>query len=245
MNPSIEKLLKLQEVDSESFLLEESRRVRPLELEDDRKKVAEARKALEDVAAEIKRLKIESDRGELDVRRADAEIEKYRIALNQTKSNQEYTILKEQIRRQEELRGAAEEEVLGKLTRIDVLEAERKTLAERLAADEENLRRRTAEVAEIVRGIERQLARLAEERKRLAADIDKDHLAIYERILARHRNFALAKVEGQICQGCYISVTTQDVNLLLQGQFVQCRSCSRLLYLESGPRAQERVPSGS
>lgn len=236
MNPSIEKLLKLQEVDSEVFLLEESRRVRPLELEDDRKKVSDTRKALESLNQEIKRLKIESDQGELEVRRADAEIEKYRIALNQTKSNQEYTILKEQIKRQEELRSVAEEQVLEKLTRIDALEVERKALMARLASEEKELEKRTAEMAEVVRGIDRQLAELAERRKRLAADVDRDHLTMYERILARHRNFALAKVEGQICQGCYIAVTTQDVNLLLQGQLVQCRSCSRLLYLEPGSR---------
>ncbi len=237
MNPSIEKLLKLQEVDSDVFLLEESRRVRPLELEDDRKKVAETRKALEDLAQEIKRLKLESDQGELEIRRADAEIERYRIALNQTKSNQEYTILKEQIKRQEELRDAAAEQVLEKLTRIDTLEAEREALTARLASEEENLARRTAEMAEVVKGIDRQLSELAQRRKQLAEEVDGDHLTMYERILARHRNFALAKVEGQTCQGCYIAVTTQDVNLLLQGRLVQCRSCSRLLYLESEPKA--------
>ena len=232
MNLSIQQLLQLQDVDSEKFLLEEELRLRPLEVEDERKKANETQKVTEALTSQIRQLRVESDRREMDVKKADSEIEKYKIALNQSKSNQEYTILKEQIKRQEDLREKAEEEVLEQLTRIDGLEAERKTLNQRLAVEQQALAKKSAEVAEIVQGLGAQVAKLLERRKEIAVDIDKDHLKMYERVLGRHRNYALARVEGQVCQGCYISVTAQDVNLLLQGQFVQCRSCSRLLYLD-------------
>lgn len=231
MNPSIERLLTVQDVDSEMLFVRESLRLRPSELEEDRGRVRETGKAIEDIVHRVKQLRIESDRRELDVRKADAEIEKLNVVLNQARSNQEYTITKEQIKRHEELRGRAEEEVLEKLTLIDGLEEERKGLVQRLAVEEKALQKKSAEVEEIVRELQTQLGDLERRRADLVQGVDKDHLKMYDRVLARHNNFAIARVEDQICQGCFISITSQDVNLLMQGQFVQCRSCSRLLYL--------------
>ena len=231
MSSSIEQLLKVQEVDSEIFLLSESRRLRPNEVDDERKKVAETRQALDALAAQIKEFKLESDRREVDVKKADSEVEKYNVALNQAKSNEEYNVLKEQIRRQEELRGQAEEEVLTKLTRIDELEGDRKTLNEQLAREETAFQKKSAQVQEIIAGIDKQLETYRASREQLVEGINKDHFWIYERVLGRHKNFAIARVDNQVCQGCFMSVTAQEVNLLMQQEFVQCRSCSRILYL--------------
>ena len=89
VNPSIEQLLRVQEVDSEMIFIRESLRRRPLELDDDRRKVENVRKHLEGAIAQIKRSKMEADKGELEVKRLDGEIEKLNVALNQAKSNQD------------------------------------------------------------------------------------------------------------------------------------------------------------
>jgi len=231
LNPSLEQLLRVQEVDSQILFLRESVRLRPLEIEDDRRKVVETKKNLEGLLLEIKKGRMDADRREVDVKKSDSEIEKLNVLLNQAKSNQEYTIFKEQIKRQEELRGKAEEEVIEKLTQLDSLESSRKALASKLDMEEKSFRRKELEVQEILKGIKGQLQVLEEQRVGLLKDIDKDHLRTYERVLQRHNNFAIARVEGQVCHGCFMSVTTQEVNLLMQGQFLQCKCCSRLLYL--------------
>ena len=231
MHPSIEQLLRVQEVDSQLIFLRESLRLRPLEMEDDRRKLEETKKSLDALLLEIKRTRMDSDRREVDVKKFDSEIEKLNVLLNQAKSNQEYTILKEQIKRQEELRGQAEEEVLEKLTKLDSMEANRKALGERHDLDLKSFRRKEAEVAEILKGIKEQASGLELKRGELLGGIDKENLRTYERILARHNNFAIARVENQVCHGCFMSVTVQEVNLLMQGQFLQCKSCSRLFYL--------------
>jgi predicted nucleic acid-binding Zn-ribbon protein len=231
MNVTLQQLLKVQDVDSEMILLRESLRMRPREVEDERKKVLEAKRVLEEVTARARQLKMESDRREVDVKKCDAEIEKYNVALNQAQSNQEYTIIKEQIKRQEDLRAKAEEDVILKLDDIAATEAEKKAAAERVAVEEKVLAKKTSEVQQICTGIEKQLAALEARRAELIVVIDKEHLKIYDRVLARTNNSAIARVEAQVCQGCYISVTAQEINLMMLGQFVQCRSCSRLLYL--------------
>lgn len=231
MNPSVEQLLRVQEVDTQIIFLRESLRLRPLELDDDRRKVVETKKSLEALVLEIKRGRMESDRREVDVKKSDSEIEKLNVLLNQAKSNQEYTILKEQIKRQEELRGQAEEEVIEKLTQIDSLEVNRKAFVAKLDLEEKSFRKKEAEVQEILKGIKDQLQVLEGQRGELLEGVDRENLRTYERILARHNNFAVARVEAQVCHGCYMAVTTQEVNLLMQGQFLQCKSCSRILQL--------------
>jgi hypothetical protein len=231
LHPSVEQLLKVQEVDSQILFLRESLRLRPLELEDDRRKVVDTKKNLEGALLEIKKGRMDSDRREVDVKKADAEIDKLNVALNQAKTNQEYTIFKEQIKRQEEQRGKAEEEVIEKLTQLDSLESTRKALATKLEMEERSFRKKESEVQEIVKGIKDQLQVLEATRGELMSGIDREHLRTYERVLQRHNNFAIARVESQVCHGCFMSVTTQEVNLLMQGQLLQCKSCSRLLYL--------------
>ena len=231
MHPSIEQLLSVQEVDSEMIIIRESLRRRPLELEDERRKVAEARRALEALLAQIKRVRLESEQRELEVKRMDAEIEKLQVVLNQAKTNQEYTIVREQIKRQGEMRGQAEEDVLQKLSDLDAMDVERKALAARLETEEKACRRKENEVQALVAEMEKELHGLEQKRQGLLDGINHEHLTVYGRVLARHNNFAIARVESQVCQGCYISVTSQEVNLLMQDQFLQCKSCSRLLYL--------------
>ncbi len=231
MHPVIEKLLKVQEVDSNVIFLKESMTLRPRELDDDRRKVATVKATLDEILQHLKRVKMDAAAREVDVKKCDQEIEKIRVALNQAKSNSEYTIYKEQIKKQEEARGQIEEEVINMLTDIDALEAKRKEKDAQLKEAEKVLAKKDAEVSELVKGMESQAQALEAQRGALVAGIDPEQLRLYERVLARHNNFAVARVDSQVCQGCFMSVTTQEITHLRGGQFIQCKCCSRILYL--------------
>jgi predicted nucleic acid-binding Zn-ribbon protein len=100
-----------------------------------------------------------------------------------------------------------------------------------LAAAEAALSKKQAELDDMMERIRGEVAGLEARRAELVSGIDPEHLTTYDRVLNRHNNFAIARVDSQVCQGCYMSVTAQEVNLLMQGQIVQCKSCSRLFYL--------------
>lgn len=223
--------MKVQEVDSQAIFLRESLRLRPRELDDDRRKVAELNAALEAILAQIKRMKMDAAEREVDVKKCDGEIEKMKVALNQAKSNSEYTIYNEQIKKQEDVREKVEDEVLGMFGEMDVFEVKRKDIAARLDAAGTTLQRKEAEVNKLLEGISEQIAALEARRGGLLQGIDPENLKLYERVLARHNNFALARVDGQVCQGCYMSVTSQEIALLRLGNFLQCKCCSRIMYL--------------
>jgi predicted nucleic acid-binding Zn-ribbon protein len=231
MHASIERLLQVQEVDSQVIFLRQAIRSRPQEIGDELRKLREAKDLLEGIVHQAKQLRMQSDRRELDIKSFDAEISKLNVALNQAKSNTEYTILREQIKKQEGLRGEAEEDAFAKLTELDDVLKRQKALEERVAVAEKAYRKKEAEIQEVVSGLSGQLEALQASRGKLLEGIDPKHLQIYEKVLAHYNDFAVARVEAQVCPGCHMSVTQQEVNLLMQGELLQCKHCTRLLYL--------------
>jgi predicted nucleic acid-binding Zn-ribbon protein len=230
MHPSIERLLSVQEIDSQMIFLEEAARLRPLEVEDDRKRLAGAQAGLDGVLGRILGARKGIDAAELEVKTLEAGIEKASIALNQAKSNAEYTVFKEQVRRKDEAKGEIEEKTLEAMQRMDGLAEEQKEALSRRDAAARALEGKENQVREVLAGVVEQLHGMNSKREELAESVDKEHLGIYDRVLARYQDFAVARVDGYVCQGCHLSVTPQEKNQLLQGEFLQCRSCIRLLF---------------
>ncbi len=233
-HPSVEKLLHVQGVDKQIRLLSEAKLRRPQELSDERKKLAFATASLEVVLETIKTGRLEVEKGEHEIKQKDAEIEKATIALNGAKTNQEYAVFKEQISRYEEERDAVEERVLEHLSQLDVLEEKKEESQKEVAEQERAFQRKEAEVREVVAGIEAQIAEQEEERNGLVGDVDTDHLELYDRILNHVEDAAISGVKSGVCQGCFRAVTKQDVSQLMLGQeIIPCRSCCRILFLQS------------
>jgi len=233
MHESLNALLKLQEIDSQIIFLRQAKERRPRDLDADRRRLAEKQRLLDGIAIEVKRLKMASDSREVDLKKNEAEIDKLRIALNQARSNQEYQILREQIARLQTQDGQIEEEVLKHLSDVDRLEQGRRGSEEELRGAQKEFDRRLDEMNQVLKGIDQELAQLQERRRGSANAIPTDHLQVYERVLARHSDSALARVENQVCQGCHMSVTPQTMNmLLLDRELIQCRNCLRILYLD-------------
>ncbi len=229
---SVEQLLRVQDVDSQIIFLEDAKRVRPQELSDDRQKVEQAQEGVHGVHRKIKALRMEVDRRELDIKKFDEEIAKLTVALNQTRSNSEYGVVRDQVERQKEKRGETEEDVLEILMELDRVQEVKAEEEKRLEGTKSAFGRKEAQMTELLEGLEGQLRELRERRVGLIDGVDPEHLGLYERVLDRRRNFAIARVEGQICQGCHMRLTPQNVNLLMQAMFVQCANCTRLLYLD-------------
>ena len=232
LHPSIEKLLNVQKLDREKRFIEEAMVLRPQELEDDRKKVAAAEGGVRHAQQLIQEARLVIDRGELEIKQCDAEIEKATIALNTAKTNQEYAVFKEQISRQQEKRDGIEETTLEQLEQLTQLEANKAKLEKALEEEQKTFARKKAEVDELIAGLASQVSALETERASAVVGIDADHLELYDRILAHVHDAALVEVKDSVCHGCYMQVTTQDRSQILIGEkLVQCKNCGRILFL--------------
>ena len=233
MHNSIEQLLKVQGVDNEIRFLREAMAARPRELADEEKRLAEAKARVDHVVAHIRGVRMEIHKGELEVKRRDDEIRKHKIALNSAKTNEEFAVLKAQIEKLSQERGNFEEEVIVKLDEVEEAAAIQRQLEEKYAEEEKRLGRKKADVDGIVASLDEKLRSALAQRETLRQGIHPEHLEIYERVLHRHGNAAIAAVRDNCCNGCHMSVNPQEIHMLtLAQELIRCRSCSRLLYLD-------------
>ena len=78
--------------------------------------------------------------------------------------------------------------------------------------------------------IKRCLADLERNRKELTSDIPVDSLELYQMTRVR-RGQAVVKIEQGRCQGCRITLSTNELQRARAGNLILCSTCSRILYL--------------
>ena len=78
----------------------------------------------------------------------------------------------------------------------------------------------------------KQLASLNKKRGDLAGRSSPRDLARYEKLRQTRQGLAVAKVERGMCQGCRLTLPTQELQKVRTAREpVQCNSCGRILYL--------------
>lgn len=232
MNEQLSVLLDLQKVDSELYFLNDVRAKKPLELEQERVKQREAEATVERIVAAIKQARMAADAKELDIKKNEGEIEKAQVALNTARSNEEYQVFRSQIERFQEENGKIEELVLEDLTTIDALTAEKEGAESQIEKVKKELAEKQKDIDAFIAEVDERVTALQASREEILGRVGKDQLYLYERVLERYNESALAIVENKVCQGCYMSLTKQMLNNLMIGSdLVQCKNCARILYL--------------
>ncbi len=193
-----------------------------------------SRKALQDA-------KVQQKKREHSVQSVQAKVDDLRVKLNQAKKNEEYKAIQNQIAHDKAALEKVEGEILEDMIRVD----ERETA---LAADEAEVKAFAAEVealrAEIEAQAGSQRGQLAElETAIIEAEevIPEDLRDRYRRTVKQHGADAMAAVEGGACSGCFVSVTPQMMNELINVENLTfCKSCGRVLYLAEDDRPPTR-----
>ena len=76
---------------------------------------------------------------------------------------------------------------------------------------------------------------LEAQRAELLAKMTDDHRDLYERLLARLGDSAVAEVRDEICQGCLLKIRPEQVSLVRGGTtMVTCSDCGRILWGKFG-----------
>jgi predicted nucleic acid-binding Zn-ribbon protein len=233
MKEELAALRKLQELDTVTMEVKRSLQEKPEILKKNKADVAKSEKAKDVLVDEIKKLHVECDLREVDVKAGQEEIAKLNILLNAAKSNEEYRILKRKIEDIKRKNSSLEDTILGLFMEIEEKEKEVKEQNKRIAEEKKKLQEVTARVKGEIEDLEAELARLKGERAGAAKRIERDHLARYERVIETRGDKAIVPVIDQVCQGCFMRVTPNQINMLMRDRdLVCCKTCARILYLE-------------
>jgi predicted nucleic acid-binding Zn-ribbon protein len=226
-------LLALQSVDARLHALRQRRADIPRSLSAVEKRVAEAKTAFDAFQAEVKKIRVEADRRNLDLKSREAKIVQLEGQLNQAKTNKEYAILKKEIDGHKADNGKVEEEILELYSAIEEKERAGKGVQDAFKAAEGELSAARTKAGEETATLTSEIEGLQKEREGVTAGIDADLLKTYQRILnGKPDGQAVVPAVNGVCQGCFMDLTSQEINLLLLDRDIQfCKSCSRILYI--------------
>ena len=233
LEEQIKLLVELQYLDTHIFKLEDELESAPEKiknLEDNFKEKAANLKKLED---DVKTLQLKRKEREGDLESKEGTIKKYQTQLYQIKTNKEYTALQEEIGRVRADNSLIEEDIIKILDQID---AENKKIAQEkefLKQEEVRLNEEKVRLNEEAARAKTELEGVNLKRSELAAKVEKNILAKYERIIKSKDGLAVVPVANDSCQGCFRIMPPQVINeIRMKTNLIFCENCARILYIE-------------
>lgn len=229
----IKLLLELQELDSKIYALEKAKSQKPLLLKGKEKELNILKEKLSNFLSGQKNIKIEIDRKNLALKEKEDKINKLNIQLNTSKTNKEYSVLLNEISGLKADRGLLEDEILNLYNKIDGGQGEVTAINREIARANQELKTLQDEVTSTLQQIDQLLEEVCKQRAEQAIKVPAELLAGYEKIINHSpTKTALVCVKNEVCQGCFMNITPQEVNELMKGkEIIHCRSCGRILYL--------------
>ena len=248
MQPDLEKLISLQQVDGEVARLREEiaalpRRVAVIEakLAGTQAQIDKAQQGLG--ANQAARRKLETE-----IQDHREKISKYRDQSLAVKTNEQYKALLHEIEFAEQHIRAAEDKILEGMVDSEAREAAVKAAEAELREETAEIEKEKAEARARTAEDEKLLAEQNARRDALRAAIAPDVLQHYDRLL-HHRKTAVSEAREQKCAACNVLLRPQTYNEVKNNeQIMTCDSCSRILYYDPAheaapePSARHRSP---
>ena len=230
MNPDLDKLIQLQQAESElrrveGALAELPRRRQEVEsgLAEERRRLEAAREGLD--GSQKARRRLEAELQDLESKRS-----RYKGQLMEVKTNKEYSAMLHEIEAVErEIRGR-EDLILGEMEKAEALAAEVKREEEAFRGAEGRARAALRELDAELGTLREQVGRLTEQRDQVASSLPPEALARFQRV-AKLRGTGVAEVRDSTCQLCHTKLRPQMwVELRRNEEIMECPACSRILY---------------
>ena len=231
-HPSIEKLLILQELDTQRIRLESDTGLVPGVIRDVEEKIASEKKAIEDARAECRDLETRKKLIETEIGSAQDTLGRYRTQQALVRKNDEYQALGQQIATAEAGIDALEEQALGVMFAIDEARV-RQAAAEKVLRD--NIAGHEARIAALRGQGDALAAELAAARDAVAGArgrVDAPALRLYDRVAARMQP-VVAAVRGGKCEGCHLKISSEAEHAARKGEILAtCDQCGRIAWFE-------------
>jgi predicted nucleic acid-binding Zn-ribbon protein len=232
MLAEIEQLLVVQDHDINLKALQNELQTLPLERERLEKLIQDRTTALDRTRQRSKEIEVERKRLELDASTRRDQIAKYKTQQFQTRKNEEFQAIGNEIARLEREINQTEDQ------EIDLMEQAEK-IGREIHSAESDFKIEQAQVQQQLVALTHKgevLTKKLEDtkvarRKAGAAVTDSELLERYDRIFQSKGGSAVVAIEHEVCMGCYMKNTTTNVHRAkLAREIVYCEQCGRMLY---------------
>ena len=235
MLQEIEQLLTIQDRDRKIRALKHEIKLAPAQRKDLDARLAAAQQQLDTVKLKGREIEVERKKLENEAQSKRDQIAKYNTQKFQTRKNEEFQALSNEIKRfEDEVRTVEDRE-------LELMDDAEKMKAKIADAEKENtavkaqVQQQLANLEAKSVAIEDQLKQVEGDRDTLAVGIDEDLLDTYNRLFASKGDNAIVALEHEVCMGCHMKLTTQTaVRVKGRREVVHCEQCGRILYYAEG-----------
>ena len=232
MQAELEQLLIFQDRQQKIRQIENEIKNLPLQRKHLESQQAESAAALEAIKQKARQVEVERKKLELDVGTRNDSIAKLRTQQYQTRKNDEFQAMGNEIKRYEEEIRKLEDQELELMDQGDKLKVEVTAEEKKATATKDSINRQMNDLEEKSKTLEIRLQQLSKERKELAEKIDEDVLDQFERLFASKGDSAIVAIEHGVCTGCHMKLTIATVKAAESGkEIVNCEQCGRILYV--------------
>ena len=227
----LDRLYKLQLIDSEIDRIRTVRGELPLEVKDLEDELEGLSSRLGKMEDEIKALELDISNRKNANKDSEASIAKYKEQQNNVRNNREFESLSKEIEYQElemKLNDKRSKESQFKIVSKKELLDEVK---ERYEFRVEDLKTKTAELDEIVEETKAQEEKLMKKSASALKKLDERFAGAYTRLRNSAKNgLAVVKVERNSCGGCFNKVPPQrQLDIQAKKKIIVCEHCGRIL----------------
>lgn len=231
MLDTIEKLLILQDRDKHI------RRVKTelAHIEPERQsltgKTATAQSALDRAKQKVKEFETQRKQLELEVEAKKSQIEKYSNQQLQTRKNEEYRALAQEIEHCKEAITKIEDREIELMEQTEQGQKEIASATQVLNEAKKLMDGQIAQLGQREEALKKELTELEANREELASAVEETVRSKYERLVKNRGDTVVVGVQHGVCGGCHMKLPAQIlVSCRADQEVVTCINCGRILY---------------
>lgn len=227
----LQKLIQLQEIDSELKELNDLLGDLPAKVNNLRQEESNLEQSVADGENRLKEIELDLSKMELSETEIKEKIGKYKDQLYLVTNNKQYDALMHEIDHLKEELDQQETRDLELREEQTELQESTKSKAMTLKTLREDLRVRVDRLEKMIEESAEKKAALEERRNEQVSTISANIIARYHRVIQARHGMAVVNVEGTACGGCGSMVPPQIVAEVKAGKGIHnCDVCSRFLY---------------
>jgi predicted nucleic acid-binding Zn-ribbon protein len=231
VHAELEQLLVLQDREQKIRQIQNEIKTLPLQRNSLESQLAASQAGLEALKQRGREVEVHRKKLELDVGTRTDTIAKLRTQQYETRKNDEFQAMSNEIKRYENEIQKIEDEELELMDQVDKLKAELVSEEKKAASTSESIARQMKDLESKRQALDSRLQELSKERDELASKIDEDILDRFHRLFASKGDAAVVALEHDVCTGCHMKVTTATaVHVKHSTEIVSCEQCGRILY---------------
>jgi predicted nucleic acid-binding Zn-ribbon protein len=232
MSPDLERLIKLQQLESTIADAKATIAAHPQRLADADTRLNDSKQAVEAAKGRSKENQEARRNLEKDVAVYQGRLTKFKDQLSLVKTNKEYQAMQHEIATAQSDLGAVEEKVLERMLEADVIAADLKRAEAALATRQKEIDAEKKALAEELTSVEASLKKASEARAELVKGLDARLMATFEQVARVRKGVAISTASRDgLCSACHVRLRPFVFQQIRQNDaIIQCESCQRILY---------------